>query len=405
MKRLLFYCQHILGIGHLIRSMEIVKGLTKDFQICFINGGEAVNNLPIPKGVEVIQLPPLKTDKEFSELQLPPGFDSLETVFDSRRQQMLTILERFQPDVLMIELFPFGRRRFSPELIPLIEAARDRGTKIVSSLRDIVVTKQDQARHEAKVCKLINQYFDLLLIHGDSQFMPLERSFSRIADLNCPVHYTGYVVQSESSQSFRRSKYRTVHQSPLPTILTSVGGGRFGHELLDCVAQASIYLEGLIPHHIQMFTGPFSPNTIHDYFQSFATLRPNLTVERYTPNLMAHMRQADLSINMGGYNTTLNVLKTRVRCMLLPFTGNGDQEQTIRAERLEEMGIVSVIRANDLHPQRLAQRIVNYLRTQPSSIQLDLNGVAQTAQILRDFTATPIASVMAPTSELTVPKI
>ncbi|MEM9512812.1 MAG: glycosyltransferase, partial [Cyanobacteria bacterium P01_E01_bin.48] len=290
---------------------------------------------------------------------------------------------------------------FSPELIPLIEMARDRGTQIVSSLRDIVVTKQDQARHEAKVCKFINQYFDLLLVHGDPQFMPLERSFSRVADLNCPVYYTGYVVQTDTapaSNTMRRAATSevatvsrpTIHQSPLPSILTSVGGGRFGHELLDCVAQASIYLEDLIPHRLQMFTGPFSPDSMHESLQSFAVSRSNLTVERYTPDLMAYMRQADLSINMGGYNTTLNVLKTGVRSMLLPFTGNGDQEQTIRAERLEEMGVVSVIRPEDLQPQRLAQRIVDYLQTQPTAIEFDLDGVARTAQILREF-ATPSA--------------
>lgn len=40
MKKLMFYCQHILGMGHLIRSMEIVRGLVEDFEICFINGGK-----------------------------------------------------------------------------------------------------------------------------------------------------------------------------------------------------------------------------------------------------------------------------------------------------------------------------------------------------------------------------
>lgn len=387
MKRLLFYCQHILGIGHLIRSMEIVKGLTDEFQVCFLNGGEAIAEFPVPPGVEVVQLAPLKTDNEFSELHLPEGFTTLEDVFAARRDQMLTVLERFQPDLLMVELFPFGRRRFSPELIPLIEAARDRGTQVISSLRDIVVTKQDQARHEAKVCKLINQYFDLLLVHGDPQFMPLERSFSRVADLRCPVFYTGYVVQNGQAH--------TAQPSPLcysPLILTSVGGGRFGHELLTGVAQASTYLENQIPHHIQLFTGPFCPDAVYEALRAIAETRPNLTVERYTPDLMAYMAQADLSINMGGYNTTLNVLKTGVRSLLLPFTGNGDQEQTLRAERLEDLGVVSVIRPEDLPPERLAERIIAYLQTQPTPIRFDLDGVNKTARILHDFAQQVVAA-------------
>ena len=384
MKRLLFYCQHILGIGHLMRSMEIVKGLMADFQVCFINGGEAIADFPIPPGVEVVQLPPLKTDDEFSELHLPPGFDSLPAVFSARCQQMTAVVEQFQPDIFMVELFPFGRRRFSAELIPVIEAARDRGARIVSSLRDIVVTKQDQARHEAKICKLINQYFDLLLIHGDPEFMPLERSFSRVADLRCPVHYTGYVVQTTATQALTGGDRRA---DSAPMILVSVGGGRFGHQLLHCVAQASPYLQEQIPHHIHLFAGPFSPDSVYEPLRELAQTCPNLTVRRYTSDLVSYMQQADLSINMGGYNTTLNVLKTGTRSMLLPFTGNGDQEQTIRAERLEALGVVSIIRPADLQPQRLAQRIVAHLQTQPTSLQFDLNGVTQTAQILRDWVA------------------
>lgn len=381
MKRLMFYCQHILGIGHLVRSMEIVRGLTEDFAVCFINGGEAIAGFEVPPGIEIVQLPPLKTDSEFTELQLPDGFATLDDLFASRSQQMLAALAQFRPDVLMVELFPFGRRRFLPEILPLLEQARRQGAQVICSLRDIVVTKQDQSRHEAKVCKLVNQYFDLVLVHGDPQFMPLERSFSRVNDLRCPVIYTGYVTQDTTPPS-----HSPTLLPPPPYLLTSVGGGRFGHELLRCVAKASGLLAERIPHHIYMFTGPFSPDLVVAELQAIAATQPNLTVERFTPDLMAYMVQADLSINMGGYNTTLNVLKTGVRSMLLPFTGNGDQEQTIRAERLEALGAVSVIRPEDLQPERFAQRVVDYLQTTPCQIQFDLNGVAKTAAQLRYLT-------------------
>ncbi|NJN20870.1 MAG: hypothetical protein HC812_06340 [Leptolyngbya sp. RL_3_1] len=248
--------------------------------------------------------------------------------------------------------------------------------------------------------------------------------------MQCPVFYTGYVVQEEAREQGRSGAGETIQNtlregqsptkfkiqnfssgdasrrrsqpdgltkfphlptspsphlplSPSPLILTSVGGGRFGHNLLHCVAEASVYLENRIPHHIQMFTGPFSPASVYEPLQELAATRPNLTVEQYTPNLLAYMGRADLSINMGGYNTTLNVLKTGVRSLLLPFTGNGDQEQTIRAERLEALGVVSMIRPDDLQPQPMAERIIAYLQTQPTALRFDLNGVAQTANILQ----------------------
>ncbi|MEO1208328.1 MAG: glycosyltransferase [Cyanobacteria bacterium J06638_20] len=385
MKRVMFYCQHILGMGHLIRSMEIVKGLTTDFEVCFVNGGEVIHDFPIPEDIDVINLPPLKTDSEFRTLQVPRGFDDVESAMAFRRDRLLEVCDRIRPDVLMVELFPFGRRKFSPELIPLIERARAMGTKVVSSLRDIVVTKQDQERHEAKVCKLMNRYFDQLLIHGDPQFMPLERSFSRVADLDCPVHYTGYVVQDDPHITAKRANAASI--PPQPLILVSVGGGRFGHELLDCVAVAAEHLEQQVPHQIQMFTGPFSPDSVVQRMQAIARQRPNLTVECYTPNLLEYMSRADLSISMAGYNTTMNVLTTGVRSMLLPFKGNDDQEQSIRSERLEELGVVSVIRPDDLNPERFAQRVVDMLAQTPSLMTFDLNGVANTATYIRDLCA------------------
>ncbi|MGF1482131.1 MAG: glycosyltransferase family protein [Cyanophyceae cyanobacterium] len=380
MMKIMFYCQHILGIGHLIRSIEIVRGFGQD-QVCFINGGQVIEGFPVPEGVELINIPAIKTDPEFQELYaVDPALD-LEQVKELRTEQLLQAFDRFEPDVLLVELFPFGRRRFSFELIPLLERAQAAGTKIVSSLRDIVVTKQDRQRHEEKICRLMNQYFDMLLIHGDPNLIGIEASFSRTQDLNCEMHYTGYVVQPLPDPS--------ATPSDLPLILVSAGGGRFGHELLECVAHASAYLEDTIPHHIQMFAGPFSPDAVYSRLQELASQRRNLTVERYTPNLLEYMRRAELSISMAGYNTTLNILSTGVRAMLLPFAGNGDQEQTLRSGRLEELGVVQVIRPAELTPERFAQKVIASLSQQPTPHSFDLQGVGKTVARVRSLAQQP----------------
>jgi predicted glycosyltransferase len=381
MKRLMFYCQHILGMGHLVRSMEIVKGLLPDFQVCFINGGEVIEGFAIPSAVEVVNLPAIKTDAEFQELQVVDNTQTLDEVQDRRQAMLLEVCQRFRPDVLMIELFPFGRRRFSFELIPLLECAQSMGTKVVCSLRDIVVTKSDRVKHEAKVCKLMNQYFDLLLVHGDPQFQPLEETFSRVADLTCPVYFTGYVVQPQPNAASALPD----RDPGQPLILASVGGGRFGHELIDCVVQTAPILKHHLPHQIQVFTGPFIPEEKLLNWQALAADSPNIRVDRYTPHLLSYMQQADLSISMSGYNTTMNVLTTGVRSLLLPFTGNDDQEQRIRAQKLADLGVVGMIRPEELEPNRFAQKVVTYLQQQPNRITFDCSGVEKTAMLLSQF--------------------
>ncbi|MDZ8138396.1 MAG: glycosyltransferase [Nostoc sp. DedQUE04] len=395
MKRIMFYCQHILGMGHLVRSREIVRGLTKDFQVCFINGGEIIQGFEIPAGVEVINLPVIKTDLESAELQVLDDAFSLSEAKDIRKNRLLEIFKQFQPDILIVELFPFGRRRFSFELIPLLELAKSNkgSTKIVSSLRDIVVIKPEkQVKHEEKVCNLINKYFDILLVHSDPELVSLEATFSRVNDLKCQVYYTGYVVQDPPKNLILTDEDREIIKSDKPLILASVGGGRFGHELLECVVNTAPFLEKLLPHHIQVFTGPFIPNSKFKNLQEMAKFSKNIYIRRYTPYLLNYMKKADLSINMSGYNTIMNILTTGVRAMILPFTGNQEQEQIIRAEKLSDLGIVKFINHNYLQPDYLAINIINYLKEQPNKINFDSGGVEKTVNILRECFKSPFVS-------------
>ncbi|MEB3295789.1 MAG: glycosyltransferase [Synechococcales bacterium] len=387
MKKILFYCQHILGIGHLIRSMQLVRGLSEDFEICFINGGEVIPEFEISPSIEVINLPALKTDTEFQTLQVVGSDRSLAEVQEIRKNQLLQIFDRFQPDLFLIELFPFGRKQFRFELLPLLDRiqATGRKTKVVCSLRDIVVGKKNQVAHEAKVCDLMNQYFDLLLVHSDRHFMPLDVSFSRSQDLNCPIYYTGYVVQPLSQERDLSEADQIALSRPEPMILTSIGGGRFGHELVDAVLRSAPILAATLPHHIHLFAGPFMPEDKYDALQQQAAGLTNLTVRRYTGRLLDYMQKAELSISMGGYNTTMNVLTTGVRSLMLTFMGNGDREQEIRALALQEQGILTMLTPEDLETAVFTQKVLDSLQTFPAPAQIDLEGVAKTTQLLKQF--------------------
>ena len=377
MQKVKFYCQHILGMGHLIRSIEIVKGLIPDFQICFINGGKVIKEFQFPPEIEVINIPAVQTDSEFNELSSVDDRLTMEEVEARRKNILLETCDRFKPDILIIELYPFGRRRFSFELIPLVEKAKSLGTKIVSSVRDIVVTKQNQQRHEEKVCRLLNKYFDMLLIHGDPNFIKLDLSFSRINDVNCSVYYTGYVVQP-----LPEKRQITLSQ---PSILVSVGGGRFGHDLLECVANTAPILKNKIPHHIHLFTGPFCPEAVFQKLQNSTKTIDNISVNRYTTNLLDYMQQADLSLGMSGYNTTMNILNTGVRAMMMAFQGNNDKEQETRLAKLNKLGRVKTIDPDRLQPETFALEIVDYLQQQPIYLPLNLAGVHNTARYIKQL--------------------
>jgi predicted glycosyltransferase len=382
-KRLLFYCQPVLGIGHYIRSREIVRALS-DFDVCFVNGGEIVRGLEMPPKVEVVNLPALKSDAEFQQLQSVEN--DLEEVKAQRTRQLLATYNHINPDIVVIELFPFGRRKFDFELLPLLQAISP-ATKVVCSLRDILVSKRQQEQFEQEACALMNQYFDLLLIHSDPDFQRLEETFPRVNALTCEVRYTGFVAATapravttvlDDDKHLETPSALVTARGAVPMFLVSIGGGRVGHELIDCAIAASDLLT--IPHRLHIVTGPHCPDEFFRSLQQRIARHSAITMERFTPDFPSLLQQADLSLSLAGYNTCMDILSAGVRAILYPFTGNNNQEQTMRARKLEQLGRVRLIQ--QLDPVRLAATITQSLQTPVPTVRIDLNGAMESARIL-----------------------
>lgn len=375
-KRVLFYCQSLLGIGHFIRSRQILFAL-RDFDVRFVYGGEFVPDFDLPEWVEAVYLQALRSDARFERLYVVDNHYGLPEVQARRKESLLAAFDRFAPDILLIELFPFGRWKFNFELLPLLDRARATrpDIKIVCSLRDILVRRPDQARYEAEVCELMNQYFDLLLIHSDPRLQRLEETFGSVAGFNCAIRYTGYVGQTEVCPETGRT-------SVCPTLLVSAGGGRVGHELIACVLDAETRLAR--SHRLRILTGPHMPVGQFQNLQERVAGRSHITLQRHTTQFLTLLRQADLSISMAGYNTCMDILSAGVRALVWPFTEHENGEQTLRARKLEQLGYVSVLDPARLEPDYLAAEIDRCLSlpARAPSIALDLQGAPRTAELL-----------------------
>jgi predicted glycosyltransferase len=394
-KRIMFYCQPVLGMGHLVRSLALLRGLT-GFEIWFINGGrplgEELRQL-VPAEMTIIDLPPLEADPEFRDIRAidPPGnlAADLAEVKAERQRLLLELLARIEPALLLIELYPFGRLKFDFELRPLLEAARglERSPWIVSSLRDILVAKRDQAGFEKFAVTTANRFFDLILVHSDPQFQLLDETFPRVGELTCRIEYTGYVVPPAD-----RPSRPTAAAGGLPTIVASIGGGRVGIELLRTTAAASRIVHAQFPHRLRLFTGPYLPESDRLALREMTAMMPWIEVAGFTPDLGGEMRTAALSISMAGYNTCMDILTTGIPAIVHPFTGNDNREQTLRARKLEAAGLVRLISDEELTPEKLARMIAAMLDQPPSAphLKIDLEGVQRTAAILLEMTTPEI---------------
>ncbi|MGH9843609.1 MAG: glycosyltransferase, partial [Blastocatellia bacterium] len=111
--------------------------------------------------------------------------------------------------------------------------------------------------------------------------------------------------------------------------------------------------------------------------------RSHITLERHTTQFLTWLRQADLSISMAGYNTCMDILSARVRALVCPFAEHENDEQTLRARKLEQLGYVSVLDPVRLEPDYLAAEIVRCLDSPPSpAVALNLQGAPRTAELL-----------------------
>lgn len=377
------YCQHVLGVGHLHRAIELCRAFS-DHEVILITGGPPVD-AELPAHVDPVPLPPLKMDSNFGGLSaVEPGAD-LEAVKRRRRDQLIGLFSDPVPDCLILELYPFGRKAFRFELEPLIEMITTSGRKrcgVFSSVRDILVEKDNAAKHEARVVHALNQYFDGVFIHADPGLVKLEETFDRMAEITIPLVYTGYIAARPPQGARERLRSRLGLADDDALIIASAGGGQVGLELLRAAAGAAGIASRQMPLKLVAFTGPFMASADRRLLEEVAG--GAVTIETFSPEFLSYLAAADLSISMAGYNTTMNILATRVPALVFPFAQN--REQRLRAERLAAKQALGVLSEGDLKPKRLAAAIVATLSGPgPLTTTVDLDGAANTVNWIEQW--------------------
>lgn len=400
--RVLVYCQHVLGMGHLYRSLEIVRAFAASqtgggHDVVFVTGGPEAP-VSLPPGVRHEQLPGLRMDEQFSQLlpvTPPPDIapeEALESIKKERRARLLEIVQECRPHVFLVELYPFGRRQFGFELLPALELAhsgRLGPCRTVCSVRDILVEKKDQAKYERRVLAPLNKHFDLVLVHSDPEAISLERTFSRMADVRPAITYTGYVAQQPGAASGAALRAELGMQDDEYLVVASAGSGSVGGELLEAVIRASSHLAEALPHRLAVFSGPLMDATVFTRLQSLAKQQPHVRLRRHSKRFPAWLDAASLSVSMGGYNTVLALAAANRYGLVLPFAQN--REQRMRAELLQQRGLLGVLAPEDLEPERLAGRMRQALLAPPErSAKLDIKGAQKTVACLEHLQSRPI---------------
>ncbi len=145
---------------------------------------------------------------------------------------------------------------------------------------------------------------------------------------------------------------------------------------------------------MRLIAGPFLPEAEWRGLRARTRGVAGLNLRRAVPDLGAELRAARASVSQCGYNTALEVLQARVPALVVPYSGPGEDEQSRRARRLAELGLVRVLDpSSELDGRVLADAIADVLGDRAQRVELDLDGARASAKILwrmiRDGVATP----------------
>ncbi len=376
----LLYVQHLLGIGHLVRAGALARGLeAAGIRVVLVSGGMPVPVLDIGVSVSRFeQLPPVRAaDETFKNLVDETGNSVDDAWRARRRERLLAIFDRERPEIVLTELYPFGRRQMRFEIEPLLERARTLREQtglpvIASSVRDILVPPAKAERTD-EIIERVRHYYDLVLTHGDGEVIPFERSFTRAGDIAGITRSTGYVVGPVPAR-----------QGPgapgYDEVIVSAGGGAVSEDLL----QSAIGARALCDLRERVWRVLIGHNYAEAAFLTCRAAAPTgVLVERARSDFTQLLANCALSISQGGYNTVTEILATGARAVCLPFAGGRESEQTLRCRLLAERGVLQVVERDALCAEQVALAVGRALESQPDQGQVvNMDGAARSAALL-----------------------
>jgi predicted glycosyltransferase len=225
------------------------------------------------------------------------------------------------------------------------------------------------------------------------------------------VSYSGYLTRKEPESLVAWSDADGVlGERHRDVVLCLVGGGQDGSHLAETFARIDFPAgtTGVI------LTGPFMPPQVQNRLRRQAQKNRRLRVLGFVTDSDLLLRRASRVVAMGGYNTICEILASKKAALIIPRV-TPRQEQLIRAQRMQELGLVDVLHPKDLSPRTLRnwlasrsphQVAVGSRNGRPGDgpFPIDLQGLDRLPQLLQKLIDSPPRSKPDAVAETRLPK-
>lgn len=367
---------HLLGTGHLARALTLARAYKAAGDVaCVVSGGMAAPLLT-NSADKVLQLPPVRSDGvNFSRLLTEDGTEATPTYLAARRSELRGALYDFNPDILITELFPFGRRILREEFRALLEAAQAmlHPPLICASIRDILAPPS-KPKKAAFADDMIQAFYDAVLVHSDPDLTPLEISWPVSDALHPLLRYTGFVAPPAAGAH--------PNEAGRAEIIVSAGGGAVGAPVYEAALAAAADLD----MSFRILVGGTEPQ---DRIAALRKIAPaNVIVEPARPDFRQMLHHAAASVSLCGYNTALDILQAGTPAVFVPFDDGGEVEQGLRANALALKDGIEVVPRAELTAQSLCAALEAVFRApRRAAAQGRFDGAMRTVEITHDMRA------------------
>jgi predicted glycosyltransferase len=307
MRRVLFLVTHLSGTGHLVRTLAIARAVARaGGEAAVLSGGRALPHLDAG-GLRLIQLPPMAVaDHDYARLLGEDGREADARLLAARGGAIAAEIAARPPDVLVTELYPFGRRALRAEYAAAVALARQAGARVIASVRDLPEPPRKAARADEAHAALRAGYA-AALVHGDPALAPFETGWPRAAEIADLLVFTGYVADP----------------APAPLgdpaeVQVSEGGGPLGRRLLETAVEAA----ALDHRPWRLRVGGADAGAVIDRLRARAAaldLGGRVAVAPVGPDHRARLFTAAASVSLCGYNTATDILLSGVPAVIAPL--------------------------------------------------------------------------------------
>jgi len=386
--RVALYSHDTMGIGHMRRNLLIAQSLAAppiSATVLLVAGAREASAFHMPAGVDCLTVPSFhkEVDGRYRSRSLQMDLRELTAM---RSTIIAAALRAFAPDVFIVDKEPRGALGELDDTLSLLQ--RRGQTKCVLGLRDVLdlpATVQREWR-EAGNEAIVHRFFDAVWVYGDPRVYDLIDECFMHSQLKAKVSYTGY-LDPQSRLQVMPSDPPQVDPiaSPNPYCLCMVGGGQDGARLAEAFVGAAL------PNgrHGVMVTGPCMPTATRDHLKQRCQGDSRWHIHEFHPEPCRLLAQAERVVAMGGYNTVSEILAFEKPALVVPRV-QPRQEQWIRAERLSRMGLLDVLRPDDIEPHAISTWMHSTKPTTTLARQhIDFQGLSRVQSLFADLNQLP----------------